>query len=57
MIINIRARNSIPRRRSKPVALQKTRVRKATEWIGFVAAIVIVAEIKAILANKSNKNV
>jgi hypothetical protein len=57
MIINIRARNSIPGRRSKPVALRKTGVGKAAGWIGFVAAIVVVAEIKAILADKSNKNV
>jgi len=57
IMINIIAINSIFDKMSNPVALQKTSVRNATEWIGFLDTITIVADINAILADKSNKNI
>jgi hypothetical protein len=57
IVMNITARNSIFDEMSKPVALQNTSVRNATGWVGFFGTITIVADIGAILANKSNKNI
>lgn len=59
IIRNIIAINSIfgVNTMSKPVALQKTKIRKITECIGFVDTIVPKELTKAILANESNKSV
>jgi hypothetical protein len=49
--------NSIFNNINRPAALQKTRIKKITECIGFLETITIAAEINAMLANKSNKSV
>jgi hypothetical protein len=56
IMINIRAINSIPEGTGEPVALRDTGVGNATEWVGFLAAIVVAADINAILADGSSKN-
>ncbi len=57
MVTSVTAINSIFDEMSKPVALQNTSVRNATEWIGFFDTITIVADINAILANRSNRDI
>lgn len=57
VVVNIMAMNSIFDKMSKPVALQNTSVRNATEWIGFFDTITIVADINAKLADRSNENI
>jgi hypothetical protein len=56
MIKNIIAIKSIFNNNNKPVALQKTNIKKTTEWIGFFDEITITADIKAKNENKFNNN-